>query len=158
MLDLACGCGYGSRILHDAGLQVTGVDADAAAIAHANAHFSGPMFIQGRAEIMRGEYDALVSLETLEHLDDPATVLRAIRAPLLVASVPNQELYPFDAARFAGDDYPHKRHYTPEEFTALLEGAGYRVHERWCQVDKHNNDLVRGTNGAFLVYVAHGRE
>lgn len=153
VLDLACGCGYGSRILHDAGAQVTGVDIDADAVAHAERHFPGPMYLRARAEVMRGDYDALVSLETLEHLDDPASMLRAVRAPLLVASVPNQERYPFDAARFAGDTYPHKRHYTPQEFTELLEGAGYKVQQRWCQRSKIDDDVVRGTDGAFLIYI-----
>lgn len=154
MLDLACGCGYGSRILYDAGLAVTGIDADKAAIEHAHKHFGGPMFLHGRAETLRGEYDALVSLETLEHLDNPAAVLNQVRAPVLVASVPNEELYPFDAAKFAADDYPHKRHYTPKQFADLLEGAGYKVQERWCQIDKHSHAVVRGTHGRFLVYVA----
>lgn len=153
MLDLACGCGYGSRILHDAGHEVVAVDIEPEAIKHAEKYFPGPAYMQGRAEVTAGSYDALVSFETLEHLDDPAAVLDAIRATTLIASVPNQELYPFDPARFGGDDYPHKRHYTPEEFTTLLEGAGYKVQERWCQRDKQG-DMQRGTAGIFLIYVA----
>jgi hypothetical protein len=91
----------------------------------------------------------LVSFETLEHLDAPETVL-AIPAPLIIASVPNEERYPFSAERFAGDRYPHKRHYTPREFQDLLEKSGYQVDEWYCQKDKLG-DIHPGTDGIFLI-------
>lgn len=85
-------------------------------------------------------------------MDSPETVL-AIQAPLIIASVPNEERYPFSAERFAGDKYPHKRHYTPDQFHSLLNDAGFVVESRWCQKDKQG-EVVKGTDGIFLIYVA----
>lgn len=154
VLDLACGCGYGSWILHGAGNEVTGADIETEAIAYAKRHYQGPTYLCQAAEETKGAYDALVTFETLEHLDDPSIVLRTVQAPLVFASVPNEERYPFSVERFAGDDYPHKRHYTPKEFDELLEDAGFKVRERFCQPTKHG-DIQEGTDGLFLIYVAN---
>ena len=153
VLDLACGCGYGSWILHQSGNEVTGVDIEPEAIAYAKEHYQGPTYICQAGEETKGSWDVLVSFETLEHLERPQDVL-AIGAKTLIASVPNEERYPFKAENFSGDKYPHQRHYTPDEFHALLNAAGYTVAQRWCQADKHG-DIKTGTNGRFLIYVAH---
>jgi len=155
VLDLACGCGYGSWLLHEAGNEVTGVDIEPEAIAYAKKHYQGPSYLCQAGEETKGEWDALVTFETLEHLDKPEAVL-AIQAPLVIASVPNEERFPFRAEKFSGDKYPHKRHYTPMEFDLLLNEAGYGVTERWCQKDKHG-DVVEGTDGMFLIYVGRRR-
>jgi predicted RNA methylase len=155
VLDLACGCGYGSWILHGAGNEVTGADIEAEAIAYAKKNYQGPTYLCQAAEETKGEYDALVTFETLEHLDDPSIVLKAVQAPLVIASVPNEERYPFSVERFAGDAYPHKRHYTPKQFDELLESAGFKIRERFCQPSKHEGDLQEGTDGLFLIYVAN---
>ena len=154
VLDLACGCGYGSWILHGAGNEVTGVDIEPEAIAYARKFYQGPEYWCEAAGEPQGHFDALVTFETLEHLDEPQIVFRSVEAPLVIASVPNEERYPFSPERFAGDKYPHKRHYTPWEFKELLETAGYREIEWFCQKDKHG-DIHPGTDGMFLIAVAH---
>lgn len=151
ILDLACGCGYGSWLLQATGAKITGVDISHEAISYAEKHYPGPAYLCQRGEDTKGEWEALVSFETLEHLDNPETVL-SIKAPLVIASVPNEERYPFSAEKFAGDAYPHKRHYTPGEFQALLESSGYQVAEWFCQKDKFG-DIVPGTDGIFLIAV-----
>lgn len=153
VLDLACGCGYGSWILHEAGNDVTGVDISEEAIEYADRHYKGPAYACQDASQTTGTYDALVTFETLEHLDDPGCILR-MDAPLVIASVPNERNYPFRAGKFVNDKYPHKRHYTPEEFDALLDGAGLRVTERFCQPTKQG-EIEEGTNGLFLIYIAN---
>lgn len=100
ILDLACGVGYGSRILAegaDPAATLLGVDISAAAIAHACEHYADDRlrFEVGDAmalEDSRG-FDGIVSIETIEHLPDPvgfvarlATLLRP--GGTLVASVP----------------------------------------------------------------------
>ena len=152
VLDLACGCGYGSWLVHGGGNEVTGVDIEPEAIAYAQKYYQGPTYLCQPGEETKGEWDALVTFETLEHLDHPETIL-AIQAPLVIASVPNEERYPFEAEKFAGDKYPHKRHYTPDQFKELLEGCGYTVVSQWCQRDKQGQ-VVPGTNGIFLLYIA----
>lgn len=153
VLDLACGCGYGSWLLHGVGNEVTGVDISEEAIEYAKRHYKGPTYLCQKAEDTNGEWDAIVSFETLEHLDSPLEVLKAVQAPLIIASVPNEELFKFKPARFAGDEYPHKRHYTPEEFHNLLNDAGYVVAQRFCQPDKAG-EIIEGTQGIFLIYIA----
>lgn len=152
VLDLACGCGYGSWLLHGAGNEVTGVDIEPEAIAYARKHYQGPEYRCESAEGFKGSFEAIVSFETLEHLDRPEVVL-AIEAPLIIASVPNEERYPFSKEKFAGDKYPHKRHYTPQEFEELLNSAGYEVTDKFCQKDKHG-DIHPGSDGMFMIYAA----
>lgn len=151
VLDLACGCGYGSWLLHGAGNEVTGVDIEPEAIAYAEKHYQGPTYLCQPGEETQGEWDALVTFETLEHLDHPETIL-AIEAPIVIASVPNEERNPFKAEKFAGDKYPHKRHYTPKQFEALLNDSGIQVVEWFCQQNKLG-EIVPGTEGMFIIAI-----
>lgn len=156
VLDIACGCGYGSWLMEQAGLKVTGVDISKEAIDYANEHYKGPTYLCQEAQATKGEWDAVVTFETLEHIENPKSVLEAVPAPLLIASVPNEEVYVFKAHKFRNDDYPHLRHYTPKEFEELLVSAGYTVTGKLCQKDKHG-DISDGTDGRFLIYLAtHG--
>lgn len=155
VLDAACGVGYGSKMLMDAGHRVVGVDVEADALLHAVEHFTGPDYLCADLQNMElPPCDTVVSFETVEHLKHPEWFLRAARAigKLLIVSTPNQEHYPFDPVRFAGDKYPHQRHYTPAEFDILLEGCGWTVVDRFCQVGK-TSAVTHGTDGMFLVYV-----
>lgn len=156
-LDAACGCGYGTEILASSGHDVLGIDCDPKAIVWAKSYFPNQHFICGHIEDRPWEerFSSVVSLETLEHLKNPAIALKAFResADTLIASVPNEELYPFKPEVFSGDDYPHQRHYTPSEFEELLSSAGFVVVERFCQKDKNNPEVIEGTNGRFLIYV-----
>ncbi len=149
VLDLACGCGYGSWMLQQVGLEVTGVDIEPEAISYAEENYPGPKYLCMPAEEVKGKYDAIVSFETLEHLENPGAVLKAIEAPLVIASVPNEQHLPFSKKRFSGDKYPHRRHYTPPEFAELL---GHRKIEWFCQKDK-GGDIHPGTEGIFVIAV-----
>lgn len=156
VLDAACGCGYGSKILHDAGNKVVGVDFYPLAVEWATTRFPGPEYLC--ADISdrpwSGGFDWIVSLETIEHLKYPVPVLKAFREAdcRLVVSTPNEELYKFRPEKFAKDHSPHFRHYTPKEFDDLLAGVGFKVVSRHCQVDKCS-EVTPGTDGIFLVYV-----
>lgn len=157
-LDAACGCGYGSKILLESASSVVGVDASEEAIAWARNYFSGPQFILGRIERApwEGSFETIVSLETIEHIREPREALEAFRRACtgkLIASVPNENLYPFKAETFARDDSPHFRHYTPEEFQSLLEDAGFTVTGKFCQRDKRQFEVIPGTEGRFMVFV-----
>jgi 2-polyprenyl-3-methyl-5-hydroxy-6-metoxy-1,4-benzoquinol methylase len=157
VLDAACGCGYGSKILLEHAELVVGVDSSAEAIEWAIKNFQGPHFICGSIEEKpwTGKFETVVSLETIEHIKEPKQALLALREACtgtLIASVPNEERYQFTADRFSNDDSPHFRHYTPREFDELLEECGFRVTERFCQKDKQG-DIHAGTDGVFLICI-----
>jgi 2-polyprenyl-3-methyl-5-hydroxy-6-metoxy-1,4-benzoquinol methylase len=158
VLDAACGCGYGSKILLENAVEAVGVDDSIEAIEWAREFFRGPQFINGKIEEApwTGKFETIVSLETLEHLQNPEEALKAFRRSCigtLIASVPNENLYPFKAEVFANDESPHFRHYRPEEFQDLLEWSGFKVVGRFCQVSKQDPEVVKGTDGRYLVYI-----
>jgi 2-polyprenyl-3-methyl-5-hydroxy-6-metoxy-1,4-benzoquinol methylase len=158
VLDAACGCGYGSKILLENAVEAVGVDDSIEAIEWAREFFRGPQFINGKIEEApwTGKFETIVSLETLEHIKNPEEALKAFRRSCigtLIASVPNENLYPFKAEVFANDESPHFRHYRPEEFQDLLEWSGFKVVGRFCQVSKQEPEVVKGTDGRYLIYV-----
>ena len=94
VVDFSCGVGYGSRILAVAGNTVSGFDIDAEAIEYAKQHYlwhnTTFSVADGNSPGELGEYDAAVSFETIEHIEDPRPLLKALRAaaPVLYCSVP----------------------------------------------------------------------
>ena len=79
-LDAACGVGYGSAHLAAHAAHVVGLDADEASIAYARKRYgaSGVEFRVGdvrRLEDADSRYEAIVSFETIEHVDDPERTL-----------------------------------------------------------------------------------
>lgn len=152
VLDLACGCGYGSWIMEKTGLFVTGVDIEPEAIAYAHQHYKGPTYLCKAADEVTGRWGTIVSFETIEHLAKPETLFKGIEARQLICSVPNERFYPFSKERFAGDKYPHLRHYTPEEFESFLNDNGWTVESWHCQKDKRS-PITEGKDGMFLIAV-----
>ncbi len=158
ILDAACGSGYGSQMLSMGEKDVTGVDISSEAIEWAKENFPGPNYILGRIEDApwEGVFDTIVSLETIEHMKDPSAALKAFRRACVgqfFVSVPNENNYPFKAENFVHDESPHFRHYRPEEFDELLESNGFKVLDRFCQVNKSQPEIEPGTNGMFITYV-----
>ena len=73
LLDCACGSGYGSELLAEKAGSVLGIDRCSDAIDYARAHFDAPNieFRQGdigHLKFAQDSFDAVVSLETLEHV------------------------------------------------------------------------------------------
>lgn len=156
VLDAACGVGYGSKMMQDAGHEVVGVDVEPEAISYAIEHYAGPKYVLG--DVIQapwtGTFHYAVSFETIEHLDNDVGFLNQLRksASFLICSVPNQNYYPFVAKNFKDDKYPHIRHYTPVEFEHVLNVADWVVTEKWCQKSKVG-EVEPGTEGMFLVFV-----
>jgi SAM-dependent methyltransferase len=136
VLDLACGVGYGAYILAEAGHQVVAVDAAPHAILYAKAHYSHPniAFECQKAEALTfaegTRFDAVVSFETLEHLENPAPLLEtwARLSSTLYASVPNETVFPH-----GGRIKFHHRHYTRKQFCTLLNNSGWGVMDWYGQ-------------------------
>jgi len=124
VVDLACGEGYGSAVLAREAALVTGVDANPEAFEHARLRYTGPRvrFERDMIETWEGDVDAVVFLQTIEHVRDPDAVLARLArlAPLAFVSTPNVlTLAPPGEAR-SGNPW-HLREYRPEELRALCE-------------------------------------
>jgi hypothetical protein len=136
VIDFACGIGYGTRILADAGHKAYGFDHDSETLAYADRHYAatGTQFIKGNGNAPGPlpEVDVAVCFETIEHMEDPRPLLRALRdaAPVLLASVPNEDLMPYSPEPGVITAF-HHRHYTKFEFKQLLEECG------WCVTGWH---------------------
>ncbi len=75
--DLACGEGYGSATLARTAAQVVGVDANPEAHEHARLRYTQPnlRFERGLVEDYSEPCDAVVFLQTIEHIHDPGALL-----------------------------------------------------------------------------------
>jgi SAM-dependent methyltransferase len=88
VLDMACGEGYGSDTLARTAASVVGVDANPEAYEHARLRYrrANLRFVLGLVETFAEHADAVVFLQTIEHLHDPGALLDRFRE--LVAGSP----------------------------------------------------------------------
>ncbi len=135
VLDMACGEGYGSEVLARSAARVVGVDGNPEAHEHARLRYRRPnlSFEWGAVESF-GEpagYDAVVFLQTIEHVVDPPAVLahfRELLKPGGVAYVSTPNVLTLAPPGAAKSDNPwHLREYRVQEFTDLCRGAFDRV-------------------------------
>jgi SAM-dependent methyltransferase len=128
--DMACGEGYGVEVLARRAREVTGVEANPEAYEHALLKYSRPgvRFVRELIERHSAPCDAIVFLQTIEHVDDPDAVLRHFKqlADAVYVSTPNLlTLAPPGAEK--SDNPWHLREYRVEEFRALCESVFDRV-------------------------------
>ena len=122
--DLACGEGYGSDLLARSAAEVIGVDANPEAFEHATARYrrGNLRFQRGLVEDFDEPVDAVVFLQTIEHIHEPGRLLERIAGMAEVAyiSTPNRlTLAPPGAEK--SDNPWHLREYDQSEYRALLE-------------------------------------
>ena len=132
--DLACGEGYGSDLLAERAAEAIGVDANPEAYEHARARYRRPN-LSFRRELVEEfcatvrdsatrfrKLDAVVFLQTIEHIHEPDRLLTKIAevAPVAYISTPNRlTLAPPGAEK--SDNPWHLREYDPGEYRELLE-------------------------------------
>lgn len=130
VLDIACGEGYGARLLLEWGAaEVVGVDISEDAIASARKNFSkhGIRYLCGDAQnigqlITDEKFDLIVSFETIEHLQRPDEYISAIarlrsqNSSVLITCPNDWWYYPKE---HEGNIY-HVRKYTYDEFIGLV--------------------------------------
>jgi hypothetical protein len=87
VIDMACGEGYGSDVLAGAAASVIGVDANPEAHEHARLRYrrANLRFARDLVESFSEQADAVVFLQTIEHLRDPGAVLDHFRSLLVGA-------------------------------------------------------------------------
>lgn len=127
VLDVACGEGYGSWILANSALDVVGVDIAVDAVMHAREKYTNAniRFVEASAAKLPFDddmFDAVVSFETIEHLDLHHEMLSEIKRVLkkdglLIISSPNKQYYSVEP----GYQNPfHVKELFREEFVELI--------------------------------------
>jgi 2-polyprenyl-3-methyl-5-hydroxy-6-metoxy-1,4-benzoquinol methylase len=125
VIDMACGEGYGADVLARAAAGVVGVDANPEAHEHARLRYVRPnlRFTRDLVETFSEPADAVVFLQTIEHLGDPRGALSHFRSLVgdrgtVFLSTPNVlTLAPRGAPR-SGNPW-HVHEYRAEEFEQL---------------------------------------
>jgi 2-polyprenyl-3-methyl-5-hydroxy-6-metoxy-1,4-benzoquinol methylase len=133
VIDMACGEGYGSDVLAARAAQVTGVDANPEAHEHARLRYrrANLRFERALVESFGEPADAIVFLQTIEHLREPQLALEHFRSLLggegaLYVSTPNVlTLAPPGSER--SDNPWHVREYRAQEFAELCGRSFSRV-------------------------------
>jgi SAM-dependent methyltransferase len=130
VVDMACGEGYGTDVLARHAREVTGVDANPDAYEHARLKYTRPgvRFVRNMIELHAQPCDAVVFLQTIEHVPDPEGVLRRFRemADTVYVSTPNLLTLAPPGAEKSGNPW-HVREYRVAEFRALCESVFDRV-------------------------------
>ncbi len=125
VVDMACGEGYGTEVLARRAAHVTGVDANPDAYEHAKARYGSEKIaiVRDLIETFAEPADAVVFLQTVEHLHEPAAALRHFGSMLepggaVYVSTPNVlTLAPEGAER--SDNPFHIHEYKAGEFREL---------------------------------------
>jgi 2-polyprenyl-3-methyl-5-hydroxy-6-metoxy-1,4-benzoquinol methylase len=129
VIDMACGEGYGTNVLARTAASAVGVDANPEAHEHARLRYTAPnvRFARDLVETFDEAADAVVFLQTIEHVRNPDEVLERFKAlvagspsPLVIVSTPNVLTLAPDGAEKSGNPW-HVKEYRPEEFRALCE-------------------------------------
>jgi SAM-dependent methyltransferase len=131
VLDMACGEGYGSEVLARGAASVVGVDANPDAHEHARLRYTRQnlTFERGLVETFGepGSFDAVVFLQTIEHVQDPTAVLahfRSLLAPGGIVYVTTPNLLTLAPPGAEKSDNPwHVKEYRAAEFDALCRGV-----------------------------------
>jgi len=126
VVDMACGEGYGSDVLAGGGAaSVVGVDANPEAHDHARLRYVRPnlRFARDLVETFSEPCDAVVFLQTIEHVRNPDEVLEHFKAlvgpqGVVFVTTPNVLTLAPEGAERSGNPW-HIKEYRPEEFRAL---------------------------------------
>ena len=147
VLEFGCATGYMTEVLKDRlGCTVVGIEIDPGAAALAEEHAERVIVgdaekIDYAAELAGEEFDVVLFADVLEHLKEPADVLRRVRPfiaenGVVVASIPNIAHASVRLALLGGEfryrewgllDDTHLRFFTRASIQDLFEEEGYVV-------------------------------
>jgi 2-polyprenyl-3-methyl-5-hydroxy-6-metoxy-1,4-benzoquinol methylase len=133
VVDMACGEGYGSEVLSRSAASVVGVDANPEAHEHARLRYcrQNLRFERDLVEGFSEPCDAVVFLQTIEHVQDPDAILEHFKGMLEpggVAYVSTPNLLTLAPPGAQKSDNPwHVKEYLAAEFLGLCERHFARV-------------------------------
>jgi SAM-dependent methyltransferase len=133
VLDYGCGTGYGTALISNNCLQITGIDVSPEAIAHAQSHYNAPnlSYLQVKpAEdaplpFPDSSFDVVLSFQVIEHVQDVSVYLREIERVLapggyIIIATPDR------SSRLFSFQKPwnmwHLREYTQDQLRDTLIG------------------------------------
>lgn len=172
VLDVGCGAGGVGPELRAAGAaRLTGIEMEPAAAEQARAVYDEVHTgtVEDALPSLRGPFDTILCLDVLEHMVDPAAVVRELRGVIadagwLQVSVPNARHLSlvrdlvfhgtFGYTDWGHRDSTHLRWFTRRDMVELLQATGWRV-ERVSHPalgrSRGLDRLTRGRSTEFLV-------
>jgi SAM-dependent methyltransferase len=177
VLEFGCSTGYMSKALRDRlGATVVGVELNAEAAEQAKPYLERVLVgdaeeLDLEAELGGERFDAILFADVLEHLRDPAALLRRVRPFLaeggtVVASIPNIAHASVRLSLLGGSwryreqgllDETHLRFFTREGIEDLFEGSGYVVTHwvrRRLEVEETEIPVPRGVPAEARAWAA----
>jgi 2-polyprenyl-3-methyl-5-hydroxy-6-metoxy-1,4-benzoquinol methylase len=173
VLDVGCGAGGVGRTVRRRAERLVGIElvpaaAEAAREAYDDVHVGT---VEAALPSLAGRFDTILAYDVLEHLADPAPVLRELLAhaadgALLHVSVPNARHWTllrdlalrgtFGYTDWGHRDRTHLRWLTPRDLRALLDETGWRVertgHAPLSAPGRLLERVTRGVSAELLVY------
>lgn len=131
VLDIGCGCGYGTYHLASGGALVTvGIDRSVEAVEYSLRNYRHPRLsfaVMDAARLsLKGRFDVVTCFELIEHVEDAHDLLEGVRRVMdetgvFMVSTPNKATYV--AGGEGGKNPFHTREYSKDEFADLLRGV-----------------------------------
>jgi ubiquinone/menaquinone biosynthesis C-methylase UbiE len=162
VLDIACGSGYGAKILAEAGAEkVIAVDIDKEAVAAAKINYfhKNIEYLESSAEEIKladKSIDIIVSFETIEHLKNPERYLNELKRVVkdggtVIISTPNDDV-------FHAKNPFHFKEYNKDEFGNLL-----KKYFRYCEIFDQANGIasyikIDRQNKNGKIFIAENKE
>ena len=149
ILDIACGTGYGAHLFatefNQSVTEIVGVDISAESISYARRRYLLPKikFIESDALLFSDEhkFNSIVTLETIEHLPDPAAFISRLYDLLL----PDGVLIASAPVTLSTDINPYHLHdFSEKTFRALFDPDAFTVIDTLQQTQPVSfSDLIK---------------
>lgn len=173
VLDVGCGAGGVGRAIRDRADVLVGIELNEEAAALAREAYDEVRTgrVEDVLEGLTGAFDTILAYDVLEHLQDPAAVLRGLRrvaadGALLHVSVPNARHWSlvrdlvfrgtFGYTEWGHRDHTHLRWFTRGDLVSLLEDTGWNVertrHGELSAPGRVAERLTRGLSAELSVY------